>query len=402
MLKEPFFSSLLVARDAASSKVLAGFGVDLRSPTSFDDLFDVLGRLNGVRGTSAKIATYKMTEGALSGPIGRFLRDAACEAQLEIVFDWCSHRRYGGITRKLVLDLSLPPVDGVVRGVKYAGTPASLFHPKLVIIGLALPSGEQLRLTVFGSANMTAAGLHGNTELGVVFAERGLPNQRNMLGWPEVHALFEDWMLKAKPMTVEDLALLPDDSDALDEWTETSLPAAVRLRSYQQNAADAIVQAWQDRYQKRPNTNWKGTLLVLPPATGKTLCALEAACRILELDEGNGPVVWLSDQPLLAAQAYDEFQRTGFLQRRAIGLLVRSGRIHRSTGTDDMQANGDSSLHTWLARGSLARRTIVFTTKGDTKSLSALSFTPPGLTIVDEAHHATAPGWNNALVELRS
>lgn len=405
MLKESFFSSLLVARDVASREVLAGFGIDLRSPTSFDDLFNVLGGLDGIRGTSAKIATYRMTEGALSRPIGRFLRDAACGSQLEIVFDWCSHRRYGGITRKLVRELSLPPVDGDVRGVRYGGTPDSLFHPKLVIIGLALPSGEQLRLTVFGSANMTAAGLQGNTELGVVFAERGLPSQRSMLGWLEVHELFESWMSKAKPMTVEDLALLPDDSDALDEWTETSLPAAVRLRLYQQTAVDAIVQAWQDRYQKRPSTNWKGTLLVLPPATGKTLCALEAACRILELDEGNGPVVWLSDQPLLAAQAYEEFQRTGFLQRReigAIGLLVKTGRIRRSTGTDDMQVKGDSSLRAWLDQDSLARRAIVFTTKADTKSLSALSSTPPGLTIVDEAHHATAPGWDKALVDLHS
>lgn len=300
--------------------------------------------------------------------------------------------------------LSLPNVDGVVRGVKYAGTPKELFHPKLLLIGLALPSGEQLRLVVLGSANMTASGLSVNTELGIVFAERGMPSQGTVLGWPEVQELFEGWMSNARPMTMADLDLLPDDSDQLHEWIETGLPAALRLRPYQQAAVEAIVQAWQDRYQKRPSTNWKGTLLVLPPATGKTLCALAAACRILQDDEGSGPVVWLSDRPLLAAQAYDEFHRTGFLQRRAIGLLVQAGRIHRSTGTDDMWVNGDSSLHTWLEQGSQARRAIVFTTKGDAKSLNAISSSsnPPGLTIVDEAHHATATGWNDALVGLRS
>lgn len=96
------FSSRLVARDTATRKVLADFGVDLRSTTSFDDLFATLGQLDGVRGAWAKIASYKMTEGVLSCPIGRFLCEAACEAHMEIVFDWCSHRRYGGITRELV------------------------------------------------------------------------------------------------------------------------------------------------------------------------------------------------------------------------------------------------------------------------------------------------------------
>lgn len=397
------FSSLLVVRDAASREVLAGFGIDLRSPTAFDDLFNVLGRLDGVRCTWAKIASYRMTVGALSGSIGRFLREAACGSQLEIVFDWCSHRHYGGITQELVSELSVPSVDGVVHGVRYAGTSASLFHPKLLLIGLALPSGEQLRLVVLGSANMTAGGLRRNTELGVVFAERVLSSQRAVLGWPEVYELFEGWKSQAKPLTVEDLERLPVDSDELHEWTETGLPASLRLRPYQQAAVDAIVRAWEGRYQKRPSANWKGTLLVLPPATGKTLCALAAACRILERDELSDPVVWLSGGPLLAKQAYDEFQRTGFLQRRAIGLLVEAGRIRRSTGTDDMGDSDERSLDTWLnKRGAQKRPAILFTTKGDKRSLSAFSSKSPGLTIVDEAHHATAPGWNDALTGLRS
>ena len=115
------FSSSLVARDAATHEVLADFGIDLRSITSFDALFDVLNRLNGVHGAWAKIASYKMTEGVLSSSIGRFLREAASGSGLQIVFDLCSHRRYGGITQALIKELSLPVVDGVVRGVRYCG-----------------------------------------------------------------------------------------------------------------------------------------------------------------------------------------------------------------------------------------------------------------------------------------
>ena len=396
------FSSSLVARDATTRGVLEGFGIDLRSITSFDALFEVLNRLDGASGAWAKIASYTLTEGVLSRPIGRFLREAANGARLQIVFDWCSHRQYGGITKALIDELSLPVVDGVVRDVRSCGTFNQSFHPKLLLIGLALPSGEELCLTVFGSANMTGSGLSGNAELGVVFAERAHPSQRSVLVWPEVHELFKGWWLHARPLTEENLTLLPCDSAELREMTETVMPASVQLRPYQNEAVKEIVQAWEDRYQKRPSTNWKGTLLVLPPATGKTLCALTAACQILKKDEGKGPVVWLSDQPLLAEQAYEEFRRTGFLQRGVIGLLVQGGQIRRSTAADDTEDNSENSLQSWLNGCEQARPVIVFTTKGDTKSLRALSFSPPRLTIVDEAHHATAPGWSEALINLQS
>ncbi|MGH7279895.1 MAG: DEAD/DEAH box helicase family protein [Polyangiaceae bacterium] len=392
--------SHLVARDSGTRDVLASIGVDGAAATSFDDLFRALNRLDGARGVWARLATYKMTEQVLALPVGRFLREAARTARIEIIFDWCSHRQYGGVTRELVNELGLA-VDGqFVRGLRYGGAPNSLFHPKLVQIGVALPWGDELRLSIFGSANVTVGGLEVNTELGVVFADRQ-PRGTGRGGWHEVDALFDQWLATSKPFESADLDLLADDAGELAEWNDTAIPTALRLRPYQRDAADAILRAWDERYTHR-TTNWKGTLLVLPPATGKTLSALYAGVRVLERNDGGGPAVWLSDQPLLAAQAFDEFRRTGFLQRRAIGVLARSARVRRSTASDRIGIDDEaSSLEEFLLNRSQAERSIIFTTKGDKKSLDVIAASGPGLVIVDEAHHATASGWEAALKDLK-
>jgi superfamily II DNA or RNA helicase len=407
------FASHLVARDVTTQETLAAVGVDLDPLTSFDSLFSALAR-KGLTARWAKIAAYKMTEGPLALPIGDFLRNAARASGIEIVFDWCSQRRYGGITGKVIDELDLPRNAKIVLGVRYVDHRRALFHPKVLLMGVSAKTGDELRLAIVGSANITGGGLHTNTELGVVSAWWNKDRAAN--GWPELDDLFASLMKAAKPLKVTDLSLLAADAPELSGWTEAGVPGAVSLRPYQEEAVQALVDAWEERYARRPSATWKGTLLVLPPATGKTLCALTAACRILDAEDGrsrSGPVVWLSDRPLLAAQAFEEFRRTGFLQRYVIGALVKSGRILRSTmaGQWDIAEDGEERrpselgrglLHDWLASRSRATRTIVFTTKGDAKSLRTLGDVGPSLTIVDEAHHATAPGWHETLTALRS
>lgn len=410
------FSSQLVARDSGTLETLGAVGVDLAPLTSVDALFSVLAR-KGLAATWAKIATYKMTEGPLALPIGDFLRGAARASGVQIVFDWCSQRRYGGITRKVIDELHLPRDGQQVRGVRYVDNPRSLFHPKLLLMGLAVPNGDELRLAIFGSANTTRGGLKTNTELGVLSAWR--KSNGGTHGWPEVEQLFERWTAHAKPLDKAGLDALAEDADELNGWMEAAVPGAVYLRPYQEEAVRTLVDAWKrERYARRPTANWKGTLLVLPPATGKTLCALAAASRILKPkpvgdqdDEApRGPIVWLSDKPLLAAQAFEEFRRTGFLRRGMLGVLAKGGQIRRSTMADqwsidedeDQRGHDDGLLRDWLRPRLRAEQAIVFTTKGDKKSLNALADVGAGLTIVDEAHHAIAPGWHEALVKLRS
>ncbi len=388
--------SQILFRDESSREVMRTLLGASTLPSTLDDLLtpEVASRC-----VWADVAVYRATEKALTKGVGAALVHAAAKKRLRVVFDWQQRRAYGGVTREFVTQ-TFGDAQGVVGGLFYQGDDVGLFHPKTMVLGIEHENGLAL-LGIVGSANLTYGGLVNNTELTVVHAEwsRSKSKTRTALdGWPELSQAIDDYFGAATAFDADNLDDVPETSDELAMWLEPPLAPALALRAYQRQAARQILQAWAEDRRPDRRGRWSGGLVVMPPAAGKTLTALYAMARLLRSDEDARTGLWLSEGPLLASQAFEDFARTPFLHKGVTAMLVAKGQVQASAGDQDVPV-GTSVKDA----SSLVGPALCFTTKGEGKSWRALmeAGRRPEIIVVDEAHHATAPGWSDALQELR-
>lgn len=351
---------------------------------------------------AARACVYVANERVVDHPAGRLLRAAAAREGVQLYFDLPA----GGLTRKLMRVLvDEAPVGSASRFAYLDRSKERLasFHPKLISFDVRNAGGEWT-VTLVGSGNLTLGGLRTNDELGVLSVRR---KTASPTGWSALDEAFERYAREATP--VDDDTPLPESADEQRVF-EGALPHPMdSLRDYQQRAAEALVAAYAPAAVMR----WRGALLALPPAAGKTAIALVAALRLFE---GSRPAVrraiWISPEPELARQAFRELRRITdrapnatraleayFLSRRQVQSLPEAEELEASpeevvralvqTSTDDASD----------------RRQILFIGKDKLQSLlERLDVSLEGwaeLVIVDEAHHSIAKGWSEVLDQLR-
>lgn len=377
-----------------------------REALDVEALFErcVTQRLECVR---ACVAVFVTNEHVLHHAAGVLLKKAAAAEGLEILFDLPAR----GMTRALIekLEAVQKPASSVTAEprLRFAyfdrHVDRSTFHSK--VISFHLRSGaRRVALTLVGSANFTLGGLRRNDELGILVCREVDGTLDARTGWAALDAALTRYAEDATDITPN--TLLPQDADEqrrLQGRIEPFEPDA-HLRDYQRDAIKALVDAFHSR---RAGGRWRGAMLALPPAAGKTLIALCAAMRLFE-GKDRKPIrtaVWLSPTPELARQAFEELDRY-FLRREEVEVeaVFLDGRQARTLpGNDTWQLTGDalSELRADDAREVPPRFWFIGKDKlARSQELRLLGAAGVDLLVADEAHHSIAKQWGEVIEAL--
>ena len=186
------------------------------------------------------------------------------------------------VVRRLMMlrgDVSEEAIRGIVRSPRSDGDLPPL-HAKF--ISLRLSSGAHL--AIVGSSNASFAGYLENCELNVGFFWR--------FGDPYgFQAMAEHLWSSAEPLTV-----------AGQTQELSTLGRRLKPRTWQRSRICALRAVWHavKRNQPRPAHELTGYTLAMPPATGKTLIAVEFSRTVLA---SGGRVLWLAHRRVLLTQA---------------------------------------------------------------------------------------------------
>jgi hypothetical protein len=171
---------------------------------------------------------------------------------------------------------------------------------------------------------------------------------------------------------------------------ETSFPIELRgegkalLRPY-----DHQRQAWRelDRIFAGPGSGRRGAVLVLPTGAGKTVTALDWLFRRMERD-ADLRVLWIAHQQALVDQTVLEAR--SIARERAATFRRRARAIH-SAGSEAATLTDAGTSFTAITFQTLA---------GVRKRTLNSYFRRPVFVVVDEAHHAGAGTYDEALERL--
>jgi superfamily II DNA or RNA helicase len=384
---EATLRSQFAFRDAESEEALEA--IVGRRTTSRDVEHVLTSVVDACACRNARAWVYVANEGVLAHPAGKLLRSAARHGSLSIVFDLGA----GGMTRVLLRALEAD-AQGQTLAFRYVDRRGrSSFHPKLMSFDVESTRGAWT-VTLVGSGNLTLGGLRTNDELGVLSVR---PRSASPTGWPELDEAVVRYARDGH--VVDETTPLPET--ALDQRTNESEhqhPFSA-LRDYQRDAVERLVEAY---VHARP-AKWRGALLALPPAAGKTAIALVAVLQLFEKQVRRA--LWISPEPELARQAFHELRRIAYRGQRLPyeleAYFVTRTQVLALPEAEELDAKGVDVVRAIVRHADAPDRQMIFVGKGKLAKLDVSLEAWADLVIVDEAHHAIASEWSALLEGLR-
>lgn len=213
--------------------------------------------------------------------------------------------------------------------------------------------------------------------------------ESSLLGWPEkVAHLAKAWRKPEKTALVARMLDIPDDLLPIGheqvEPEELIVPTGAPykpLKDYQFAVHIKILDAL-----RIPRTRF---IVQMPTGSGKTRTSMEGICHILNEQPEGAIVVWLAHSEELCQQAYDCFREVW------VHVATRSLRLKRAWG-----ANADLSniaRESTMMVGSFSQfYSSLRNSAGTLERISGRTY----LVVVDEAHRAAAPTYNQVLKAL--
>lgn len=397
--------SRFLVSDSGAIEMLAPFlGSEAWGTFSLDDFIQKIA--HHYRLSCMWCASYSVTDSPTA--LLQLLEKAAGETTLpevRLVADWPDLRTEDGERQALkLLSFGARLAPGVplgsldenlephveLYGFREAESGAK-FHPKVYLLDLypRKGPGTSLHLGLIGSANLSGGGFWSNDELGILFAwHSGLGETGSFQALARAERVFERWRSTASRMRWADLV-----PNRFEEQTDKAPTPA--LHYFQRRAVRALVGALEHEIGEcTGGRDWEGALLVLPPASGKTIIALNTVRELLERGALKR-VLWVSHSPKLAGQAALEFvdrvptpvgSRTQTYVLATPATVLSASEAHLGVGC--VARPSDIRALSWVTFAGIQYLHRKAKRRPGGKLEERFKSLKPDLIVVDECHHA--------------